>query len=111
MNNDRDLDLLIKQMAAGHQPELPSPGLIWWRAQLLRKQAEQERIERPAIIMRMVSAAVCVLVVLALWLSQGSTLWSVLTSPGLLMLLPFLAGGVLLTAVVLALLWRTSARV
>lgn len=111
MNNDRDVDRFIKQMAAGHQPELPSPGVIWWRAQLLRKQAEQERIERPAIIMRMVSAAMCVLVVLVLWLRQGRTLWSVLTDSGLLMFLPFLVGGLLLTAIVLALLWRTSARV
>jgi len=111
MNNDRDLDLLIKQMAAGHQPELPSPGLIWWRAQLLRKQAEQERIERPATIMRVISAATCVLVVLALWASQGRALWSVLTGSVLLIFLPFLLGGLALAALVFALLWRTSARV
>jgi hypothetical protein len=111
MNNDAELDLLIKQMAADHQPELPGPGLIWWRAQLLRKQAEQERIERPATIMRMISVATCALVVLALWVSQGGTLWSVLTRPGLLVFLPFLLGGLALAAIVMALLWRTAVRV
>jgi hypothetical protein len=111
MNNDRDLELLIKQMAADHQPELPGPGLIWWRAQLLRKQAEQERIERPAIIMRMIAAATCVVVMLALGASQGRTLWSALTGSSLLVFLPVLLGGLALTAIVLALLWRITARV
>ena len=58
MNNDFEFDSLIKKMAAEHQPELPSPGLIWWRAQIFKKQAEKERIERPLTIMRLVAAAV-----------------------------------------------------
>jgi hypothetical protein len=60
MNNEFELDSLLKQMADSHRPELPSPGLIWWRAQVLRKQKEKERIERPLMIMRGVAAAACV---------------------------------------------------
>ena len=66
MNNDSQLDSLLKQMAADHQPQLPSPGLIWWRAQILRKQQEQARIERPVKIMRMVCGAACVAILAAL---------------------------------------------
>jgi len=68
MNDHSRLDTLLKQVAEDHQAELPSPGLIWWRAQILRKQQEKDRIERPLIIMRWVAAAVCAaaaLVVLA----------------------------------------------
>ena len=59
MTDDSRLDSLLKQMAEDHHPELPSPGLIWWRAQILRKQQEMDRIERPLIIMRWVAAAAC----------------------------------------------------
>ena len=59
MTDDSRLDSLLKQMAEDHQPELPSPGLIWWRAQILRKQQEKDLIERPLIIMRWVAAAAC----------------------------------------------------
>jgi hypothetical protein len=59
MNHERNLDSLLKQMAEADTAELPSPGLIWWRAQILRKQQEKERIERPMIIMRWVAAVVC----------------------------------------------------
>ena len=60
MNKEFELDSLLKQMADSHQAELPSPGLIWWRAQVLRKQKEKQRIERPLTIMRGVAAAACV---------------------------------------------------
>jgi hypothetical protein len=53
---DGPMDLLIKQMAASHQPQLPSAGLIWWRAQVLKKLETKERIERPMVIMRMLVA-------------------------------------------------------
>ncbi len=59
--NEFELDSLLKKMADDHQPELPSPGLIWWRAQILRKQQEKERIERPMVIMRSVAAAACLI--------------------------------------------------
>ena len=80
MNNDFEFDSLIKKMAAGplmehqtaHQPELPSPGVIWWRAQILKKQAEAERIERPVKIMRALSVIISLVVVAALWSSEAN---------------------------------------
>ena len=45
--NDSELDAILKQMATGHWPQLPSPGLIWFRAQIVRKARQRERIERP----------------------------------------------------------------
>jgi hypothetical protein len=110
MNNEFDLDLLIKKVAAEHQPELPSPGLIWWRAQILRKQAQKERIERPVTIMRMLAVAMCLVVVIGLWVSQGSALWALLGGSALLSLLPILLGGAVVTAAFVALMWRITAR-
>jgi hypothetical protein len=85
--------------------------LVWWRAQILKKQAQKERIERPVTIMRMVAAALCLVVVVALWLSQGSKLWQLLDGSVLLALLPVLVGGAVLTAAILAVMWRITARV
>jgi len=78
MNSHFELDALLKRMAEDHRPELPSPGLIWWRAQILRKQKEKELIERPLIVMRGVAAATCMVALLALLIStwrqlQGAT--------------------------------------
>jgi hypothetical protein len=77
MNNDFEFDSLIKKMAADHQPELPSPGVIWWRAQILKKQAEKERIERPFTIMRALVLVLCVALVAGLWISQADGIRSV----------------------------------
>jgi hypothetical protein len=65
-NNELQFDSLIKKMAAAHQPELPSPDMIWWRAQILKKQAEKQRIERPVTIMRIAAAAFFLLVLVGL---------------------------------------------
>jgi hypothetical protein len=62
-NDDSQLDLLIKNMAQDHQPRLPSSGVIWWRAQIQKKLAEKERVERPMMIMRMVVLALSVALV------------------------------------------------
>lgn len=78
MNNDFEFDSLVKKMAADHQPELPSPGVIWWRAQILKKQAEKERIERPLTIMRALAAVLCLVVVVGLWISHGDAISSTL---------------------------------
>jgi len=77
MNNDFEFDSLIKKMAADHQPELPSPGVIWWRAQILKKQVEKERIERPLTIMRVLAAAACLAIVAGLWFSHADGIRSV----------------------------------
>jgi hypothetical protein len=66
MNSKPQLDSLLKQMAAGHRPELPSPDLIWWRAQILRKQEQKKRIERPIVAMRWLAIVACVVICLAL---------------------------------------------
>ncbi|HYX53675.1 MAG TPA: hypothetical protein VE783_09490 [Candidatus Limnocylindrales bacterium] len=66
MNNDSQLHALIKNMASEHRPDLPSPGLIWWRAQVQKKLAEKERIERPMMIMRMVVAAAALVIAVGL---------------------------------------------
>jgi len=71
MNNDLEFDSLIKKMAADHQPELPSPGVIWWRAQILKKQAEKERIERPFTIMRVLAMVLCLLFLVGFWISHA----------------------------------------
>jgi hypothetical protein len=65
MNHEFELDSLIKKMAEDHPAELPSPGLIWWRAQIVKRQEEKKRIERPVMIMRLVASAVCLAIFLA----------------------------------------------
>jgi hypothetical protein len=46
-----DFDLVLKQMAEEHRPQIPSPGLIWFRAQVARRLRQKERIEQPVVIM------------------------------------------------------------
>jgi hypothetical protein len=65
-NKDTELDALIKNMADHHQPQLPSPGLIWWRAQVRKKLEAKERVERPMAIMRMLVSAAGAVVLLGL---------------------------------------------
>src|SRR5262249_7157965 len=106
-----DLDLLIRKMAADHQPELPSSGLVWWRAQILKKQKQKERIERPVTIMRIIAAAVCMVVLVGLWLSQGNSLWQLPGGSALVVVLPILLGGAFLIAAILTLMWRITAQI
>ncbi|SRR5579871_6494021 len=82
MNNDLEFDSLIKKMAADHQPELPSPGVIWWRAQILKKQAEKERIERPLTIMRALAALLCLAIGVGLWISHTDGISGILNRAG-----------------------------
>jgi hypothetical protein len=67
--NDHQLDLLIKHMAQQHQANLPSPSLVWWRAQIQRKLAEKQRIERPMVIVPIIAWVVCLAAVggIAAW--------------------------------------------
>jgi len=74
MNNEVELDSLLKQMADSHRPELPSPGLIWWRAQILKKHQEKQRIERPLLIMRGVAAIACIAAFLVFLVNSWSQL-------------------------------------
>ena len=104
MNNDFEFDSLIKKMAADHQPELPSPGVIWWRAQILKKQAEKERVERPLIIMRVLAALLCIAVVVGLWISQGEAVSAILSRAGGFPL-AFLVVGVVIGIGCIGLIW------
>jgi hypothetical protein len=65
IKNDRTLDQFLKNMAADHRPQLPTAGLIWWRAHLRRKQSEKERIERPVMLMLQLASAVFGAIVIA----------------------------------------------
>src|SRR5258707_13124258 len=107
MNNDFEFDSLIKKMAADHQPELPSPGVIWWRAQILKKQAEKERIERPFTIMRALAAVLCLVVVVSLWISQGDAISVILNSDGGFPF-AFLVAGVVIGIGCIGLMWWTA---
>ena len=107
MNNDHELDSLIKTMAAEHHPELPSPGLIWWRAQVLRKQAEKEHIERPLTIMRRVAMGFCVMLLAGLWMSQTDAIRAMF-GDAVLPVVPLLLGAVVIGAVFIGLMWWTA---
>jgi hypothetical protein len=107
-NNDLEFDSLIKKMAAGHQPELPSPDVIWWRAQILKKQAEKQRIERPVTIMRTTAAALSLLVLAWLLTNEAGSMrdaWGLL---GVYPFVPLLLAGVVMGLVVMALMWWTK---
>lgn len=108
MNNDSQLDFLIKNMARQHEPELPSPGLIWWRAQIQKKLAEKERIERPIMIMRTAAVAVCVGLVSGFLAVNSHQVPEIGRGPSALLLLGFFALAVLLSAG--SLLFRESAK-
>ena len=104
MSNDHELDSLIKGLAAEHRPELPSPGLIWWRAQILKKQQEKARIERPLVVMRMVAALVCLAIFVWLWISESASTRDLLGQSGML---PLLLAGAAITIVFIGLVWWT----
>ena|ERR1700732_4841663 len=107
MNNDFEFDSLIKKMAVDHQAELPSPGVIWWRAQILKKQAEKERIERPLTIMRALSAVFCLVVVIGLWVSQAEGIRGVLSRIGFPFVTLLILGAVIGIVFIASMLWST----
>lgn len=109
MNNEPQLDSLLKQMAEDHQPGLPSPSLIWWRAQILKKQEQKERIERPIIVMRLVAAVVS----LAVFAALGTAYWQEfqpLLGREIWLLLPLAIAVLTVSLVSASLLWATKGR-
>ena len=86
MNNEPQLDSLLKQMAAGHRPELPSPDLIWWRAQILKKQERKKRIEQPIVVIRLVAIVACLAVSLALLAANRQMFQEALGNIGLILM-------------------------
>lgn len=106
MNEEPQFDSLMKRLAEEHQPLLPSPSLIWWRAQILKKHEQKRRIERPFTIMRLVAALVCLELAAALWVVHGQH--RLLPSGWLWLVVP--CGLVVLTASVVSavMLWSTA---
>jgi hypothetical protein len=92
-------------MAAEHQPELPSPGVIWWRAQILKKQAEKERIERPFTIMRALAAVLCVIIAVGLWISHADVLSGILNRARGFPFLSFLVVAMAIGIACIGLIW------
>jgi hypothetical protein len=108
MNNDLEFDSLIRKMAAEHQPELPSPDAIWWRAQILRKQAEKQRIERPVTIMRIAAAVLFLVVLVGLWVNEADSMRDAWGRLGVFPFVPLLLTGAVIGLVVMALMWWTT---
>lgn len=98
MNNHVQLDSLIKRMAQDHQAELPSPGVIWWRAQIQKKLAEKERIERPMAIMRLAAALACVVVVFGILAANWRQVFSMPEGHAPLLTLLAIAGAAVFAA-------------
>lgn len=111
MNNEFEFDSLIKKMAADHRPELPSPGVIWWRAQILKKQAEKERIERPLTIMRALATVLCVAVVAGLWFSHADGISAILGRSGGFLFASILVVGVMIGIGCIGLIWWKASEV
>lgn len=108
MNNDLEFDSLIKKMAAEHRPELPSPDVIWWRAQLLKKQAEKQRIERPVAMMRRAAGAFFLLVMVGLLINEAESMRDALGRLGMFPFVPLLMAGAVMGVVAMALMWWTK---
>jgi hypothetical protein len=108
MNKDLEFDALIKKMAAEHRAELPSPDVIWWRAQILKKQAEKRRIERPVTIMRIAAAAFFLVVLAGLSIGEAGSMREALGQLGVFPFVPLLLAGAVMGLVVMALMWWTK---
>jgi hypothetical protein len=99
--------------ATSAQAQLPPPGLLWWRAQLRRRNAAVERVGRPILGAYVFALATLVFVAVAFlvtqvrhgfawfdWLAQSQIAASLSTGWSFLILLPILATVVLVSAVV-----------
>jgi hypothetical protein len=109
MNNGDQLDSLLKRMAEDHRPDLPSPGLIWWRAQVLKKYEQKRRIERPIRIMRVAAMAMCFVVLAALAAANRQQFQALLGSSGWLFT-SFAVAVVTASLVSAAFLWPAAKR-
>ena len=110
MNNDAQLDSLIKKMAQEHQPELPSPGVIWWRAQIQKKLAEKERVERPMLLMGLCAAVFCALGFIAILAANWTQFVALSKENAPLLLVTAVAAASLLMTSVAFLLRSTAPR-
>jgi hypothetical protein len=60
-----------ERAAASAQPRLESPGALWWRAQLRRRNADLVRISRPIVGAQVFAVAVTVIAAVAFLISEG----------------------------------------
>ena len=60
-----------ERAVASAQPRLESPGALWWRAQLRRRNAAIERISRPILGAQVFAVAVAVIAAAAFLISQA----------------------------------------
>lgn len=98
----KDVVLVVRALrqsrnAAIQAPHLPSPGLLWWRAQIRRRNVAIERVTRTVAVAEAVAVLLVVVAAIALieWQHQHlagwlSSVWGPLANvvqvPGLLML-------------------------
>jgi hypothetical protein len=95
-----EFDVILKQMAQEHRPELPSPGLIWFRAQVARKLRQKEKIERPVVIMCGLVGLACAMFLINFVAGNWGSIQDVLNQEGW-----FLLPVVLATITALAASW------
>jgi hypothetical protein len=64
--------------AALQQPQLPSAGILWWRAQLRRKNADLERMIHPVAVAEKIAVVFVALIVVALvgWQHEQMAVWA-----------------------------------
>jgi hypothetical protein len=58
--------------ASAAVPTLPSPGVLWWRAQLRRRNAAVERVGKPILGAQIFAISVTLLLVIGLAVSQAT---------------------------------------
>lgn len=78
----RDLALVAQTLhqsrhVTARPPQLPSPGLLWWRAQIRRRNDAIERMTRPIAIAEKIAVLAVLLAAVALiaWLQKPLTSW------------------------------------
>ena len=57
--NDRDFTRWIQALDTGAPP--PDPEVIWWRAELRRRLADEDRVTRPVRLAERFACAACVM--------------------------------------------------
>jgi hypothetical protein len=62
-----------ERAAASAQPRLEAPGVLWWRAQLRRRNAAIERIGRPLLGAQIFAVAIALIAAAAFLASQART--------------------------------------
>ena len=98
MKDEINLNLVLKEMVANYQPQLPSASLIWWRAQIARKLRGKERVERPLQVMRVAGAIVCAVILATLSAQSWGQLQALVLENKWLLLPLFLVTGCLVVA-------------